>query len=229
MNPHFTYLAVDLLAIGVPLIASFHPRVKFYRHFPVVLVSILFAALPFIPADHLFTHLKIWGFNPAYTTGIYIGNLPLEEYLFFLCIPFSCLFTFYCFRIFNIQWLSDKNGNKLAVVLAVLLMMTGLLFLKQRYTSTTFIATSLAIFAIRKWNPEFSFGLFFSAFSVLLIPFFICNGILTGTGLSEPVVWYNDAENFGFRMGTIPFEDTFYGMLLILLSCWAFQRLTRGK
>jgi lycopene cyclase domain-containing protein len=60
----------------------------------------------------------------------------------------------------------------------------------------------------------------------------IVNGILTGTGLEEEVVWYNQAAILGIRILTMPVEDTFYGMFLILfvLSLFeAFQKLAIKK
>jgi lycopene cyclase domain-containing protein len=54
------------------------------------------------------------------------------------------------------------------------------------------------------------------SYVVILVPFFIVNGVLTGTGLSEAVVWYNDTQNFGVRLGTIPLEDTVYNLGMLL-------------
>jgi lycopene cyclase domain-containing protein len=61
-------------------------------------------------------------------------------------------------------------------------------------------------------------GRFYVAFAFTLIPFLLINGLLTGSFIDEPVVWYDDNETLGIRLGTIPFEDIFYGMLLILTN-----------
>jgi lycopene cyclase domain-containing protein len=65
----------------------------------------------------------------------------------------------------------------------------------------------------------------FTVYLLLLIPFFIVNGILTGTGLEEPVVWYNDEENLGIRLLTIPVEDVVYGFELFLLTVFFFEKI----
>jgi lycopene cyclase domain-containing protein len=52
----------------------------------------------------------------------------------------------------------------------------------------------------------------------------LVNGFLTAI----PVVIYNDTENLGIRIYTIPFEDVFYGMLLVFMNIVIYEKL-RGK
>ena len=70
---------------------------------------------------------------------------------------------------------------------------------------------------------------FYLMYVIILIPFFIVNGILTGTGIEGEVVWYNDQENLGVRMLTIPVEDTFYGFALLLLNAFLMEVFSGRK
>jgi len=65
---------------------------------------------------------------------------------------------------------------------------------------------------------------FYESYIIALLPFFLKNGILTGSFLESQVVWYNNEENLGMRLGTIPFEDVFYGMLLILGIVYFYEK-----
>ena len=67
--------------------------------------------------------------------------------------------------------------------------------------------------------------MFYRAYGILLIPFLITNGLLTGSFIEDQVVWYNDNYNLGIRILTIPVEDVFYGMLLILLNIIIYEKL----
>jgi lycopene cyclase domain-containing protein len=214
----YTYLWVDFFTIIIPFLFSFHPRLNFYKNFKWFFPANLMAGIVFVAWDVLFTKMGVWGFNPKYLSGIYFFNLPIEEILFFICIPFACVFTYHCLTLFyKFEW-TRKAENIVMIGLSALLLLTGLLAYPRAYTATTFISLGILLLAVKfilkiKWFSKLA-----SVYLVLLIPFFIVNGILTGTGLDEPVVWYNDAENLSIRLLTIPIEDIFYGFELILLN-----------
>ena len=186
-------------------------------------------ALIFITWDNWFTGMGVWGFNQRYITGLYIAHLPIEEVLFFICIPYACLFTYEAVNYYKKSDPLPDNGNRITWILIVGLLAVGIKNYDRWYPSVTFLATAVfLIFLTLIVRPAY-LGRFYFAYLFILIPFFIINGILTGTGLPEPVVWYNDAENLGIRMFTIPFEDTFYGMLLILMNVSIFEYLQAYK
>lgn len=219
------YLLVNFFTILVPFLFSFHPRIRFYRQWKYFFTGNVIAGLVFIAWDVWFTHLGVWGFNPKYVTGIYLANLPVEEILFFTCIPFSCIFTYYCLTSFyTLQWRKPVAQIVLPLLIASLLL-TGFFFHNRWYTSVTFISLACLLFLFYyvlhcNWITPL-----ISAYGLLLVPFFIVNGILTGTGPDEPVVWYNNTENLHIRLLTIPLEDVFYGFELILLNAFFFEWL----
>ncbi len=223
----YYYLLLDILSISFPLIFSFDRRANFSKKWKFQAPAIVIPALIFIAWDNWFTGMGVWGFNPRYLTGIYVLHLPLEEILFFICIPYACMFTYEAVNYFRKTAPLPQVSNWITWLLIPGLLITGVVNYDHWYTAVTFIATSIYLLFLALVAKPSYLGRFYFAYLFILIPFFIVNGILTGTGLPEPVVWYNDAENLGIRMMTIPFEDTFYGMLLILMNVSIFEYLQK--
>ena len=221
------YLLIDICTVIVPFVFSFHPRLCFYQSFKAFFAASVITSIFFIAWDILFTRLKVWGFNPKYISGIYFFGLPIEEVLFFICIPFACVFTYHCFtKFFNLQW-KIKTRNAYVLILCTLLLITGIFNYNKLYTSSTFISLALVLVALNFFIKVSWLDKLLIIYPVLLIPFFIVNGILTGTGLHQPVVWYNDHQNLGLRLFTIPVEDIFYGFELILLNIFLYEFFKR--
>lgn len=218
MNPKYLYLTVNLASFIVPFLFSFHPRANFSRKWKYVLPAIFITAVFFIVWDEIFTQLGVWGFNPKYLTGIYILNLPIEEILFFFCIPYACIFTYFALNHLIERDHLFPHQELISSVLIFVMLIMGCYYIDRLYTGITFLLTGgFLAFQMLKLKPRYM-GRFYFAFIFILIPFFIVNGILTGSFIDEPVVWYNNSENLGIRLGTIPIEDTFYGMLMLLTS-----------
>jgi lycopene cyclase domain-containing protein len=225
----WTYLLIDFFTIIIPFIFSFHPKLQFYKKFGAFIRANIIVGILFILWDAWFTQMGIWGFNPTYLTGLNILNLPIEEALFFLCIPFSCVFTYHSLKLFRASKLPSKTEKLVVLVVSIAFLLVGLLFYSRLYTSFTFIGLAAALLSLKfifnvNWLRHFSFS-----YLILLIPFFIVNGILTGTGLENPVVWYDNTHNLGIRLMTIPVEDIFYGALLILLNIFFYESFNTSK
>jgi lycopene cyclase domain-containing protein len=209
----YLYLFLDLATLSVPLMASFYPKHSYFKHWSSLFKAILIVAIPFLIWDMFFTSIGVWGFNPTYLTGISIGNLPIEEVLFFILIPYSSVFVY-----FSLEYLLktnplDKFQKKITFLLLAVLGVILIFNFTKWYTATTF--SFVILYLLYHLKKKTNLGLHYLSYSVTLIFFLLVNGTLTGTFIEEPVVWYNNSENLGYRIGTIPFEDVFYGFLLV--------------
>ncbi|MEO8720035.1 MAG: lycopene cyclase domain-containing protein [Ginsengibacter sp.] len=217
------YLLVNFSTILIPLVFSFHPRIQFYKTWKSFFPAAVVVAIIFIIWDSVFTRLGVWSFNPRYLTGMYLFNLPIEEILFFICIPYSCVFTYYCLdKFYDLSW-NQNTENLFCIFLSLILLTTGFIFIDKIYTSVTFITTAMLCLFLKFIAKINWFGKAVSIYAILLIPFLIVNGILTGTGLDEAVVKYNNQQNLGFRLLSIPIEDVFYGFEMILLNLYLYK------
>jgi len=212
------YLLLNLGSVSVPFLYSFHPRLQLHKRFLWIFISILLTMVIFIPWDVIFTLHKIWGFNDTYFLGTKFLSLPIEEWLFFICIPFACVFTHYALLLYfpNLK-LNKTNTKWISNGLMALLLILAVVNYDKWYTVINFSLAIPLTLLVYTYNIKL-LQHFLLTFLVMLIPFFIVNGILTGSFIEDQVVWYNNAENLGIRMGTIPVEDSIYAYTMILCN-----------
>lgn len=218
----YLYLSLDILSISVPFLASFHPKFKFYKEWKYFFPASFLSAIIYLSWDIYFTKSGFWGFNPQYLSGLYLFSLPLEEYLFFFCIPYASLFIYVAFEKLNPDFgLNEKITKLLSYSLIAFLLVLAIIFREKAYTFTNFTFAVIILVVTLIFFPKV-LSKFYIAFIIILIPFFLVNGILTGSYIENEVVWYNNNENLGIRLLTIPIEDTIYAfsMLLYTLFFW---------
>ena len=221
------YLWLDLLAISIPFLVSFHPRIRLYKSWKFLFPALVISLVPYILWDIYFTKNGFWGFNEVYLTGISLWYLPLEEWLFFICIPYACVFTHISLLEINPKLrLSLSLTKMITLVLSLLFLLVFLLNYDKAYTAVDMSFGLVILTTVYLTNKELLRS-YYITFLFMLIPFFIVNGILTGTGITDQVVWYNDEQNLGIRMGTIPVEDSVYAFSLILMGLGLFEYFSK--
>jgi lycopene cyclase domain-containing protein len=219
-----TYLLINFAIISLPLFYTPNKRVGYYRQLPAVGFSILVVGSCYLIWDIFVTARGEWSFNPTYLTGIKIVNLPLEEILFFITVPYSCLFIYEALlRTTKNNYFKIPTGVVIAVI--VLLTAASIAFHRQGYTMkalascTVFLAASMLIDRSLIRSKQYWLWL-----AICYIPFLIFNSVLTAL----PVVEYNSAAIWGVRLGTIPVEDFFYNYSMLSFYV-LFYRMIRNK
>jgi len=219
------YLKLNILIIAFPLLFSFLPPFRFYRHLRALLFSIFFVGGSFIVWDSFFTAWGIWAFNPQYVAGSRFLGLPYEELLFFITVPYSCLFLFEGLS----KYILDRGVGFNRTVYATIgtgLMLLSLLFYGKTYTFTVLLVSGLVVlllsFAGKKYLGSFVYWLWIA---ITMALFFCFNYFLT----SLPVVSYNPAMITNFRLTTIPIEDFLYNftLLSLYLACYRLVKHER--
>jgi len=226
MNFQYLYFSLLLFTFIGPFSRSFEPKINYISKWRPLCISILIVSIPFIIWDILFTHLGIWGFNKQYITGFKLFSLPIEEFLYFYIIPYACIFIFEVF-VYYCKSKFEKAGHLISLILIITLFTIGFFNLDKAYTSTTFIALATLIILLQYILKVSYIGKFYMSFIFILIPFYIVNGVLTGSFIENEVVWYNNNENLNLRIFTIPIEDHFYGMLQILATLSIYTYLKK--
>ncbi|GAF03191.1 lycopene cyclase domain-containing protein [Saccharicrinis fermentans] len=222
------YLWVLICSGLVPLLYSFHAKLKFYKYWPSLFSAIFLVAIPYLIWDWYFTEKAYWGFNDAYLMGIRFWNLPLEEILFFVVIPYCCVFTFYSLKYY---FPALRFSKKMTFLWAVLLLSISIVLLVKywdlpyalvNFLSLIFVLTTVLLY---DWKL---LSVYFWIFPIILFPFFMVNGVLTGLGIENEIVWYNPDVLMGWRIATIPVEDVFYAFTMVLSNLF-FMKILESK
>ena len=87
LDNRYYYLLLMILSISYPLIRSFENKIRFYKNWKSLVFAISIMMTIFITWDVIFTNLSVWSFNDRYILGYKFLNLPIEEWMFFICIP----------------------------------------------------------------------------------------------------------------------------------------------
>ena len=210
------YLYLLLFTIFVPLALTWDKKVQFYKQLKSLFISIFFVGFIFIVWDIFFTKYSVWGFNQDYLLGISFFSLPIEEILFFVIVPYACVFIH---DTLNTYWpIKNSKIDKKGFIILLLIINVWLVknFNSETYyTTSVTISLCVTIILLLPLKNE-DLAELFRTYIVVVIPFLFVNSVLTGFFTDSPIVWYNNDNNLAIRFGTIPVEDFIYNFSLII-------------
>jgi len=205
------YLTINILIIIFPLLFSFEKRIRFYRNFKPLFLSILIVGSSYVIWDAVATYRGDWWFNHDYVMDFEILGLPLEEVLFFITAPYSCIFIYEALLYFFKDKKLDINV-RIFLIPFVLFIVTGAMFYTQYYTSTVLLSCALFfLLAVFIFPQILRSRIYWLYITIVFIPFFVMNYLLT----SIPIVRYNSDAIWNVRITTIPVEDFFYNFAML--------------
>lgn len=223
---NFTYLIILIASIAAPLALSFDKKVRYYTNLKYIMPAILLTAALFWTWDVLFTASRVWSFNHEYIIGTEIFGVPIEEWLFFIVIPYSCMFIYEVLK-FYLKDNAIANFFRLfSLVLVVIFALLSYLFRNQTYTFLIFVFSAIYLgftIFLNKFKPHLTN--FYLSYFVSLIPFFVVNGILTSLNVFQ----YDSATILNIRFLNIPVEDFSYLFLMLLMVTTIYETLKESR
>ncbi len=213
------YLLINILVIAVPVAFSFERKLQFYRKLPAVMASVVTVGTVYVIWDVMATRRGDWAFNPDYVLGISLFGLPVEEVLFFVTIPYACLFIYDNFRTFLPEFRLPL-ARMVFVIAPLLLVGLAIVNIDHPYTFTVLLAWAMFFVMALLLNESLLYsGIFWGFIVFSLAPFMIVNYVLT----SVPVVTYNPVAFSGIRIITIPLEDFAYSLSMLSFHVLIYQ------
>lgn len=229
LESKWTYLYLHIITILPVLALSFDRKVAFYKSWKYLWWPILVVGFGFIIWDAFFTFYGIWGFNEKYLVGIHFLRLPVEEWLFFVTVPFACVFIYECLNAYFPNDSLDVAEKWITNLLVVVFVAIALVQYSRPYTFLTFGLSGIFLIFHQLYGTKFVRKRFYLSYIVILFPFLVINGVLTGAFTDEPIVAYSEEAFMGKRIFTIPVEDAVYGFLLLMSIVTGFEDLKQRR
>ncbi len=221
----WTYLLINLFTILIPALRSAETKLQFNRKIKYFFPGMIFTAIFFIVWDYFKTKAGVWGFNDKYILGIRFFGLPVEEFLFFITVPYACTFIYEAITIFFSSKIRDGKQRYVLLFLSAWSFAVSFLLVGKAYTFSVLFIGGLVFPIVTLLMPGNSLNIFFITYLISLVPMAVVNGLLTGL----PVVTYDDTQNLGIRIGTIPVEDFLYAAILLSMNISLYQWQKNGK
>lgn len=220
---HLEYLIFNIVVIACPLVVTRFVKQAWLPFFKPFVISFMLVSTPFLIWDHAVTDV-FWSFNPLYTTGWKVGNLPIEEVLFFLTVPYACIFVWDILS----QKVKDTYVSIFYPIALLSLTFWGVYMGIQGlwYTASVYLLLPVSVLLDMILQTQLFRNKTFYLFLLIVVGLtLVFNGYLT----ARPVVTYNTDLKTNMNIFSIPIEDIIYGICLIGLHAMVYERVKKER
>lgn len=203
----YTLIAVAVFA--GPLALSFDSKVHFWTHWPATLGALALTGVLFLFWDAVAVLRGDWKFPEKWTGRWRFLGLPLGELLFFVAVPYACLFVFEVLRTYVPSTVLIGVPASFLYSGALVFVLAAWIFRRHGYTVLALASVTVFLTTLALTRPSLAGdSTFLWWLAVCFVAFVIVNGIYTAL----PTIRYNETAIWGLRIGTIPLEDFFYNL-----------------
>jgi lycopene cyclase domain-containing protein len=220
---HYLYWYIHIFTFVPVFLLSFDKKVHFYKKWKYLWQGLIIVGTVFIIWDMGKTYLQVWTFNPKYVVGIYLYNLPIEELMFFVTVPYACLFIYECLNVYFPFEMNKILEQFISWILFVVLIALAIDKYDKTYTFVTCVICVAYLAYHLTYESAKIRGRFYFAFMVTMVPFLLVDGVLTGAFTQEPIIIYNINEFMDRRIVSVPIEDAIYLIPLMLGNVTYFE------
>ncbi len=219
---NFEYLLFNLVVIAGPVVSEFSLRIRHVSRWRLKLLASGIVMVPYVIWDAIVTDSH-WWFNEAYTLDFRFLGLPIEEWLFFITVPFACLFVWETLPRSD-RWLTRLKSLQHVRNVLYAALPIGLWVFSTGKQYTGLMLGCFGFVGLMDMLLRTDLLLRRKTYLYLLIVaglILVFNGYLT----ARPVVMYSEVYQMGYRIWTIPIEDFGYGFTLMLFNTMLYEKL----
>ncbi len=222
----YTFLIILILVFIVPLFYIISGKYDFRKKLRYGIPAILISGFIFLLWDIRFTEVGVWSYDADYTLGISQKGLPLEQWLFYLVFSCTSLLVYEAiktrFRTLDLNNIFVAIGLLMVIVFAIIAYM----YRVRVYTFFCFLFTAV-YFGYTIFRNQFKSCLthFFLSYLVMLVPYFLLNGILTWNMAIE----YHQEQVLNVWILMMPVENLVFLFLLLLINTTVYEYLSEHR
>lgn len=195
------------------------------RQWGAVVISIFAVAVPFIAWDIVVTG-EHWCFDERFVLGLGALGLPIEEWLFFVAVPFACLFLWIAGFRHRGDFRASPRPVGLRIGLGLIALSAFIGWTGPPYSALCVLVLGIFIAGDCRLGAAVSTHRSAPLFAVSVV---LLTAVFDGFLTARPVVHYAPSAICGLRIGSIPIEDFGYGLALVGSVVAVFEATMRRR